>query len=599
MQLAGAFLELHPEHVDALHLRGIAAYRLGRLEEAATDLNRAIASAPRRADFRWNQTAILRSLGRLPDAEAQGQEAVRLAPDAPEAHNNLASVLKDLGRQGEAVAHYRRALELKPDYADAWSNLAWALSLAGQAREAEDAARQALAINPRDANALNNCGTALMQQDRLRAAGECFERAVAIKPDFSVAHSNALFCLNYRTDLSSDAIFAAYRAWDEAHAKRLMPASPKFANERNPAKRLRVGYVSPDFRHHAVSFFIEPLLAAHDRTQVEITCYAEVVNPDPVTARFKALADRWRSTVGLSDAAMADLVRADGIDILVDLGGHTSGNRLLVFARKPAPVQVAHMVGSGTTTGMAAMDAFLADEALVPVGAERHFSERVVRLSRIPLVYAPPAGMPEVAPLPALRNGTVTYGCFSRTARINEAVIAAWAKILARVPGARLILNSKPFREPESRAAWLARFKAHGIAENRIDLVYTTPQPKTWETYGEIDIALDPFPHNAGTTTIEALWLGVPVVSLADRPPVGRFGASILGSLGMSDWVASDVAAYVDRAVAAAADIAGLVRLRSGLRERFRASALGGDPADLAREIESVYRSLWRDHCRH
>ena len=360
--------------------------------------HRAIASAPRRADFRWNQTAILRSLGRLPDAEAQGQEAVRLAPDAPEAHNNLASVLKDLGRQGEAVAHYRRALELKPDYADAWSNLAWALSLAGQAREAEDAARQALAINPRDANALNNCGTALMQQDRLRAAGECFERAVAIKPDFSVAHSNALFCLNYRTDLSSDAIFAAYRAWDEAHAKRLMPASPKFANERNPAKRLRVGYVSPDFRHHAVSFFIEPLLAAHDRTQVEITCYAEVVNPDPVTARFKALADRWRSTVGLSDAAMADLVRADGIDILVDLGGHTSGNRLLVFARKPAPVQVAHMVGSGTTTGMAAMDAFLADEALVPVGAERHFSERVVRLSRIPLVYAPPAGMPEVAP---------------------------------------------------------------------------------------------------------------------------------------------------------------------------------------------------------
>jgi predicted O-linked N-acetylglucosamine transferase (SPINDLY family) len=255
------------------------------------------------------------------------------------------------------------------------------------------------------------------------------------------------------------------------------------------------------------------------------------------------------------------------------------------------------MVGSGTTTGLSAIDAFLADEALVPPGAERFFSERVIRLPRIPLVYAPPQGMPEVAPLPALKNGHITFGCFSRTARINDAVIGAWAGILNAVPNSRLVLNSKPFREAESHEAWRARFAAYGVVGDRIALVYTSPQPKTWDAYGGIDIALDPFPHNAGTTTIEALWLGVPVVSLASRPPVGRFGASILGSLGLDDWVARDVQGYMRRAVDAASDLSALAKLRSSLRARFKASPLGGDPALLARDMEKAYRELWTRYC--
>jgi predicted O-linked N-acetylglucosamine transferase (SPINDLY family) len=255
------------------------------------------------------------------------------------------------------------------------------------------------------------------------------------------------------------------------------------------------------------------------------------------------------------------------------------------------------MVGAGTTTGLSTMDAFLADEALVPPGAERFFSERVLRLPRIPLVYAPPEAMPDVAPLPALKNGYITFGCFSRTARINDAVIGAWSGILNAVPRSRLVLNSKPFREAEGHEAWRARFAAHGIAADRISLVYTTPQPKTWEAYGSIDIALDPFPHNAGTTTIEALWLGVPVVSLASRPPVGRFGASILGSLGLNDWVASNVQQYMRRAADAASDVGALAALRSSLRARFKASPLGGDPALLARDMESAYRKLWNECC--
>jgi predicted O-linked N-acetylglucosamine transferase (SPINDLY family) len=579
-------------------LRGLASYRLGRLDAAAEDLRHAVHVVPGRADLRWNLTAILRNLGRLKDAEVQGREAVRLAPDAPEAHNNLGTVLKDLGRQEEAEAHYRRAIALRPNYADAWSNLSWTLALAGKTSESEAAARQALSLNPGDANALNNLGTALLQQDRLQEATQCFERAVAINPDFAIAHSNLLFCLNYRTDLTEDEIFGAYKRWEAAHAAKLRPSSLTFTNSGDPSRRLRVGYVSPDFRYHAVSFFVEAMISAHDRSRFEITCYADVANPDHVTERFKRYADRWRSTIGLSDAAVADLIRADQIDVLVDLAGHTAGNRLLAFARKPAPVQIAHMIGSGTTTGLSAMDAFLADARLVPPGAERLFSERVIRLSRLPQVYAPPEGMPEVDPLPARRNGYITFGCFSRTVRINEAVIAAWARILRAVPNARLVLNSKPFREAQSRASWLGRITAHGVSPRQVELTYTTPQPRTWEAYGRIDIALDPFPHNAGTTTIEALWMGVPVISLAGRPPVGRFGAAILGALHLDDWIVNNVDAYVGRAVSAASDLDALAALRADLRPRFEMSPLGRDADGLAREVEAVYRDLYRRFCQ-
>ncbi len=256
------------------------------------------------------------------------------------------------------------------------------------------------------------------------------------------------------------------------------------------------------------------------------------------------------------------------------------------------------MVGSGTTTGLSAIDAFLINEALLPRSAERYFSEKSARLSRMPHVYSPPPGMPDVAPLPALKNGFVTFGCFSRAARINEQVLIAWARILKSVPDSRLLLNSKPFRERDTQEAWKARFKALGVAPERIDLVYTTPQPRTWEAYGQVDIALDPFPHNAGTTTIEALWLGVPVVSLTGRAPVGRFGASILGSVGLDSWVTDDVDSYVARAATAASNLTSLAALRASLRDKFKASPIGSDAKGLAREIESVYRRLWREYCR-
>ena len=340
--------------------------------------------------------------------------------------------------------------------------------------------------------------------------------------------------------------------------------------------------------------FAEPLLAAHDRSNVELYLYAGVPAEDAATERFRSLSDHWRSTIGLCDAKLAELIRADQIDVLVDLAGHTAGNRLLTFARRPAPVQVAYLLGHGYSTGLSAMDAFLADDALAPEGADALFSERLVRLPRIPLAYAPPEDMPPVAPLPALSNGYVTFGHFGRTERLNDSVIATWAHILHTVPRSRLILDNRPFQEAAFRDLFLARFASHGIDPARLDLVYSTPQSSAWAAYGGIDIALDPFPHNAGTTTIEALWQGVPVVTLAGRPTVGRFGASILHAVGLDDWITGDTDAYVARAVAAATDLAALAQLRAGLRQRVAASPLR-DAAGLARAIEHTFRTLWNE----
>jgi predicted O-linked N-acetylglucosamine transferase (SPINDLY family) len=420
----------------------------------------------------------------------------------------------------------------------------------------------------------------------------CYREALALRPDYASGHGNLLFALNYREDLTPEAIFAEYRCWDAQHARRLAPADPQFDLDRTPGRRLRLGYVSPDFRQHAAAFFAEPLLAAHDRSQFELFCYAEVPIEDATTARFRVLADHWRPTSGRSDADMAAMIRQDRIDVLIDLAGHTAANRLPVFARKPAPVQIEYILGHGYTSGMSAMDGFLADHTLAPPGADALFSEHLLRLSRIPLAYRPPDAMPPVAPLPAAANGHVTFGYFGRPERLNQCVVAAWSRILNALPDARLVLNSRNFAEAAFRELFAARFAAHGVAPQRLDLIATAPQPRTWEAYGLIDIALDPFPHNAGTTTIEALWQGVPVLTLAGRRTVGRFGASILHAVGLDDWITTDVDAYVARAVAAASDSGALTHLRSGLRDRVAASPLL-DAAGLARGVELACRALW------
>ena len=596
LALAERMLSRDSDVATALHVRGLLALAEGDVAAAADDLAEASMLTPDDAEVHANHAAALRRLGRLDDAMAAARAALDLDPRSSPAMNNLGNVLRDAGRLSESEAAYRAALAVAPGFADAWANLAWVLSLNGQPRAAEEAAREAIALDGGHGNAFNNLGLALMRQGRLGEAEVALRRAIEIRPDFALPHSNLLFCLNYRTDLSADSIADEYREWDRRHGAPLAAAAVAHGNDRTCNRKLRVGYVSPDFRHHAVAYFAEPLLAAHDRASVEVVCYAEVTTPDAVTARFRAMADSFVSTIGMTDAQLADRIRADRIDILVDLAGHTGGNRLLTFARRPAPVQVATMLGLGTTSGLSAMDGFIADAVLVPEGSERLFAEPVVRLDRVPLAYRPPDGMPAVGELPALSHGIVTFGHFGRTIRLNDEVLDAWARILGAIPSARLCLNSAPFAEPAARVAFEQRFAACGGDADRLDLVFTAPQAITWRAYDGIDIALDPFPHNAGTTTMEALWQGVPVVTLAGRPGVGRIGAMLLGAAGLDDWITHDADAYVARAVGAAKDLAALAAVRRQLRARVAASPLG-DAAGLAQAVEAVYRRLWRAWC--
>ena len=396
------------------------------------------------------------------------------------------------------------------------------------------ASRAAIEHAPGEHRWQANLGIALQMQGRHAEAAACYRQALTLQPDYATGHGNLLFALNYRSDLSAEEIFEEYRTWDRQHARKLANASP-FDLDRTAGRRLRVGYVSADFRTHAAALFAEPLLAAHDRTvQVELFCYAEVAVPDATTTRFQALAEHWRNTIGMSDAVLADKIRADRIDVLVDLAGHTAGNRLLTFARKPAPVQVAYLLGHGYSSGLSAMDAFLADAALVPEGFEKLFSETVVRLPRIPLVYAPPAEMPPVAALLGRPRGGYgqPFGHHFRPAGsgLNRAGDRGTvANPCCAFPCSRLVLE-QPGRSQEAEfaetCAFVDRFAAHGIAPERLDLICTAPQTKTWAAYGGIDIALDPFPHNAGTTTIEAFCSRaccvVTLSGAAERRPVRR-----------------------------------------------------------------------------
>ena len=359
-------------------------------------------------------------------------------------------------------------------------------------------------------------------------------------------------------------------------------------NSRDVNKRLKVGYVSPDFRQHSVRHFLEPLLAHHDKRAVEVFAYAELALEDAMTARYRSYVDHWVPTVGLSDEALAERIRADGIDILLDLAGHTGHNRLGAFGRKPAPVSMSWM-GFGYTTGLSAIDYLLTDAASAPEGSEALFAEQPWRLATPGYVFRPGDGMGEVSALPALDTGFVTFGTLTRSVRVNHRTVRVWSQILQRVPGARLVIDSGNYRDAQMRSTLLDKFSAHGIEPERLQIGFHSPP---WDVLRGMDIGLDCFPHNSGTTLFESLYMGVPFVTLAGRPSVGRLGSSILHGVGHPEWIAHSEDEYVDLAVALASDLPRLAALRAGLRAQMKGSALMDEPG-FARKVEAAYREMF------
>jgi protein O-GlcNAc transferase len=551
-------LGAQPNHSDALHLLGMIAAQTGRLEAAITLVGQAIGINPNIADY----------------------------------HNTLGNVLRNRGAIDEAIKECRRAIQLKPGYAEAFNTLGVALSLWGLFDEAIATYRQAVALQPNYAEAHSNLGNALCEEGLLDEAMACFDRAVALAPHNPRLMSNRIYMLHFHPDFGPEAILRQRMRWDDLFGKPLRSAIKPHTNGRDPNRRLRVGYVSPDIRNHSVGRFLLPLMRAHNPLQVETFCYCDVVRPDEITEQTRKYSHQWCNIVGISDADVAAAVRADGIDVLVDLAMHMARSRPLLFARKPAPVQVAWLAYAGTT-GMSAIDYRLTDPFLDPPGQnDAHYVEESVRLPETFWCYEPMTESP-VSPLPAISSGFVTFGCLNNFCKITPETIEAWCAILAAVPNSRLILHAHP---GSHRDRTRQKLMDHGIDPRRLEFVEKLPLQQYLEQYNRIDIALDTFPYGGGTTTCDALWMGVPVVSLLGQTAVGRGGFSILMNLGLPELVAKNEHEYIQIAAALAADRASLTDLRLTLRDRMKRSPLLDAPR-FASNIELAYRHIWRNWC--
>ena len=531
------------------------------------------------------------------DALQALEQAATLLPNDVEAQGNLGNALRDAGRYEEAIGCYRRALALKPDAADAHYNLGIVLKDSGKLIEAVASYRQALRIKPDLAAAHNNLGIALQELGQLNEALASYRQALQHRPDFTDAYSNLLFAHNYLPQQDPDALLAEARGYGELVAKRGVPFTD-WANTRDAQRPLRVGLVSGDLSRHPVGYFVEGVLAALSRQpecKLGIVVYASHTRTDEVTERIKTSCQAWRQVTGMPDRQLAELIRQDAIDILIDLSGHSAHNRLPLFALKPAPVQ-ATWVGYFATTGVRAIDYFIADPWTLPASEERHFTEQVWRLPETRLCFTPPDDNVPVAPLPALHKGHITFGCFNNLSKLNAEVVALWAKVLHAVDGSGLLLKAKQLGDAGIRQDVLKRFAQHDIDETRLTLEGLSPRADYLAAYGQVDIALDPFPFTGGTTSAESLWMGVPVLTLAGRQLVARQGVGMMMNAELPAYVANDADDYVARAISLSTDVQQLASLRGRLREQLKASPLF-DADRFARHFEQALRGMWQQ-CR-
>ncbi len=614
---ASAALLENPDDIMLRARLGSIQMLLGRMDDALANLKQAAEAAPS-SGVLWNEYGVaLARTGAAKDAEAALRRALSLAPEIAQIHNNYGNVLRDRGDFARAIICYRAALERKTDYVEAkgnlgvalqeigdhsaaiecfesllkdhpddggaWTHLGVARAAQGRLVEAELAHRKSIALRPNSPDGYNNLGIALKDQGRLDVALDAYRRALECDPTDAGVHSNLLMCLCYDSRVDAAETIRMHRQWATRHVPDI-PTESFSAAANGP---LRVGYVSPDFRDHSVAFFVDSLFANHDDRRISLHCYSDVANPDAMTERLRGHVPRWRDVFSDDDDALFQRIRDDGIQILVDLAGHTANNRLPVFARRAAPVQVTWL-GYGMTTGMPQMDYLLSDDWVDPPGpADDWCTEEIYRLPSGFMCYTPPKGcpLPERAP-----DQPLTFGSFNNLSKINDDVIALWARVLAVVPGSRLLLKSRQLADPLIEERLRGAFAKAGIAGERLEFIgRTASREEHFALYGRVDVALDTFPYNGATTTCEALWMGRPVVSLAGDRHVGRVGVTFLKRAGFGGWVAETLDAYVSIAERLAH-----TRPDPKIVRETVASSLMVDGACAALEIEDAFLDMWQ-----
>jgi protein O-GlcNAc transferase len=574
----------------ALNL-GIALCRQRNFGAAAVILRRQLEKNPDDPAAAFNLGNALHGLGQSREAADQYRHALELRPGYADALNNLGNIHRELGEFSLAESAYESAIRARPDYVAAFNNLGCLLRRLGRLEDAETMLRRGLQLQPGHSALIDNLGSVLKDAGELEPAIACFRSAVALDPGNPATHSNLAYALSFQS-LHGSSMLEECRRWNQRFAVGLRAAARSCPNDLTSQRRLRIGYVSPDFRDHCQSLFTIPLLSRHDHAGFEIFCYASVERPDDCTRRIAGLADVWRDVRMLDDETLAGVIRGDQIDILVDLTMHMANGRPLLFARKPAPIEIAWLAYPGTT-GIEAIDYRFTDPRLDPVGFEDQYSERSVRLPDSFWCYDPLTDEPTVNTLPALECGHLTFGCLNNPCKVTDATLQLWGGVLRALPESQLRLLAPPGRH---RRQLLQRLAVHGIAAQRVSFVPYRPRADYLRHYHDIDIALDTFPYNGHTTSLDSLWMGVPTITRVGETCVGRGGLSQLFQLDLVELAAETDPAFTAAAVALAKDLPRLAELRQGLRARLERSPLM-DAARFARHVEAAYRRLWSQHC--
>jgi protein O-GlcNAc transferase len=591
-------IELDPKFAGFYNNMGNILRRKEQYDEAIKYYQKAIELAPNSAGLYYNLGQTFRDRELPEEAINAYQKTLQLDPDNTNAYYNLGNIFRNQENPEKAITCYQKALQINPEFADAYINLGSTLQDIGLIAESIVCFKKALAINPVCANAYNNLGDALNENGKSDEAELYFRRAIEIEENNFGYYQNLIFTMNYNPHNDAQTIFSEHLQFANRFEKPLLSNIIKHTNDRKPQRRLRIGYVSPDFKRHSVAYFIEPVLSAHNREQFEVFCYSLISTEDEVTKRLRGYADHWRNLSGISDEKAADLIRNDSIDILIDLAGHTRNNRILLFALKPAPVQV-NWIGYPATTGFSTMDYKIVDNYTDPPGmTEQFYSEKLIRMPESFLCYCPDSESPNVSNLPAFSSGYITFGSFNTFAKMSRGVISLWSKILVTLRNARLVIKSFSFASKGTREQVIDMFKQEGIASNRIELLSWDPlHGKHIEKYNQIDIALDTFPYNGTTTTCEALWMGVPVIVLSGNTHASRVGVSLLSNIGLTELVAETPEEYISIAVNLANDIERVQSLRKYLRDRMLHSSLI-DARRFTVNLESAFRTIWKNWCR-
>lgn len=588
-KLATAITMEEPNQLFPWQILGIIFIQSGRFEEALIPIEESIKLSPQNAES-YNMLGIaLKELGKYKEAKVNLEKAVTLKPNFSEAYNNLGIALKSLGEIDEAIKNYRLATKLNKNFPSAYNNMGVALKELGRSKEAEESYKQAINLKPNFFGVYNNLGGVLRIQGKINEAEETYRQAIKLKPDYFIAYSNLLFLLSGFKYKSSYYLKTA-KEYDKEIKKSVTSKFTKWLCKKD-SKKLRIGFVSGDFNNHPVGYFLENILKKLEQSEFELYAYPTNLKNDDLTSRIKPYFSAWKPIFGVSDKDAACQIYNDAINILIDLSGHTKHNRLPIFSWKPAPIQIS-WIGYWASTGLTEMDYVLGDPYVTPFKEASHFTEKIYQLPESYLCFTEPNINIDVQPLPALINNTITFGCFNKIERINDQVVSVWSKILNDVPNSKLFLKDKNLDEISMQNSFYKKFIDNGVNKEQLIFEGKSPRAEYMAAYNRVDIALSPFPYNSVTTSIEGLWMGVPVICKRGDHFLSHISESIAHNTDLSNWIAHDDKEYVLKATKFSSNLNELAKLRKGLRKQVLSSSLFNSNRFI-KHFENALKNIW------